>query len=99
MFGMAEVYSAGAGVGRRTSDLGLRTSAPEIKGRTPDLGRRTSDNYDKRLRAGWLQVRIEQPPGFAEGFEARPLFAAAGIEPQVLARREVLDRDDVPEIE
>jgi hypothetical protein len=42
---------------------------------------------------------IEQPPGFAEAFEARSFFAAVGIEPQILAGREGLDREHVPEIE
>src|SRR6266404_5965761 len=41
----------------------------------------------------------EQPPGYAAALEARSLFAAVRIEPQIFARRESFDREHVPEIE
>ena len=54
---------------------------------------------ERRLLGLWFQDRSQQPPGFAEAFEARSFFAAVGIEPQVFAGREGLDREHVPEIE
>jgi hypothetical protein len=53
-----------------------------------------------RLFCGNLfEVWGKEPPGFAEGFEAGSFFAAVGIEPEILAGRECLDREHVPEIE